>query len=42
VKSHPQRDVTRSLRVVGGIAAILAVIGLVVLAFWLMTRLPRF
>jgi hypothetical protein len=36
------RDPTRTLRLVGAAAAILAVLGIAILVFWLVIRLPRF
>jgi hypothetical protein len=32
----------RKFRLIGGIAAFVAVLGFVILLFWLMGRLPRF
>jgi len=35
-------DSTRMLRLIGGIAAFLAVLGIVALVFWWLLRMPRF
>ena len=37
-----EHDSMRTFRLIGGIAAFLAVLGLAILLFWLMVRLPRF
>jgi len=42
-RSDPaERDSMRKLRLIGAIAAFLAVLGIVILVFWLMIRWPRF
>jgi hypothetical protein len=35
-------DSTRMLRLIGGIAAFLVVLGIVALVFWWLLRMPRF
>jgi hypothetical protein len=35
-------DLMRTLRLVGAAAAILAVLGIAILVFWLIIRVPRF
>jgi hypothetical protein len=37
-----ERDQMRTFRLIGAIAALLAVLGIAILVFWLMIRLPRF
>ena len=35
-------DQIRTLRLIGAVAALVAVLGIAILVFWLMIRLPRF
>jgi len=41
-KKHEEHDQMRGLRLIGATAALLAVIGIAILVFWLVVRLPRF
>jgi hypothetical protein len=36
------REQMRTFRLIGGVAAVLAVLGIAILVSWLMFRLPRF
>ena len=38
----PKPDPLRTLRLVGAVAAFLAVLGIVILRFWFIIRAPRF
>ena len=41
-KHIAERDPIRTLRLIGAIAALLAILGIAILVFWFVIRLPRF
>jgi hypothetical protein len=41
-KHVAKREPIRTFRLIGAVAALLAVLGIAILVFWLMIRLPRF
>lgn len=41
-KYMAKRDLIRTFRLMGAVAALLAVLGFAILVFWLAIRLPRF
>jgi hypothetical protein len=40
--NNGERDLMRTFRLIGAVAALLAVLGLAILVFWLVIGLPRF